>query len=427
MKTWFMGLLLACCTWLAGCGGGGDWGAPPNAPTPAAARTVSAAPAAAAAAAASFTIPQNGWWWYPPEGGSGYAIEVQGNQIFMASFLYETSGVATWYVSTLTQQADGSYTGAMTRYSGGQSLLGSYKSPTSTQDVATARLSFASATAGTLAITPAGAAAVVRTVPIERFPISTPAFTGSGGSFESGWWWNAAEGGRGYFIEVQGTQAFVGGFMYDTAGQPTWYVSTATLGSGASLSGSLLPYSGGQSLFGGYQTPVAAASVGNLGFSFTGAQTGNMTLPNGASVALTRYVFNPAPSVALFKVASGLYGGPDVPLVLPYAEQSSIDTTLACVGKLCSGQTDLASFRIKTAGQSYTVQNLVAQNLSTGSALVPAFSGLVNGQIIPANQTLTFSAQAGLVRGASGNLNFSFMLKETGQTFSFTANVSVAN
>ena len=424
MKTWFLAVILSLVTWLSGCGGADVPGAGSRA-APAQADTAVAS--VALAATPTLVIPQNGWWWYPPEGGSGYAIEVQGNQIFMASFLYETSGAATWYVSTLTQQADGGYVGAMTRYSGGQSLLGAYKSPTSTQDVATARLSFTGATAGTLAITPVGAAAVARSVPIERFPISTPAFTGSGGSFESGWWWNAAEGGRGYFIEVQGTQAFVGAFMYDTTGQPTWYVSTASLGSGLALSGSLLQYTGGQSLVGSYKAPAQTGNAGNLAFNFTGSQAGSLTLPNGTNVALTRYVFNPTPSVALFKVAGGLYGGPDVPQALPYAEQASISTALACVGTFCSSQADLASFRLKASGQPYTIQNLSAQNLSTGSALVPAFGGLVNGQITPANQTLPFTLQSALARGASGNLSFSFAIKETGQTFSYLAAVAVAN
>ncbi|MEY2953110.1 MAG: hypothetical protein RLZZ401_1197, partial [Pseudomonadota bacterium] len=80
--------------------------------------------------AAALAEPQNGWWWNPAESGSGYAIEQQGNQLFMAGFMYEASGASTWYVSTLTRQSQGSYSGAMTRYSGGQTLLGAYQSPT---------------------------------------------------------------------------------------------------------------------------------------------------------------------------------------------------------------------------------------------------------------------------------------------------------
>src|SRR5450756_293749 len=68
-------------------------------------------------ATAALVEPDNGWWWNPAESGSGYSIELQGNQIFMGAYLYETSGVATWYVSALTRQSSSAYSGAMQRYS----------------------------------------------------------------------------------------------------------------------------------------------------------------------------------------------------------------------------------------------------------------------------------------------------------------------
>src|SRR5205085_764508 len=36
--------------------------------------------------------PQTGWWWNPLEDGRGFSIEVRGNNIFFASFLYDVSG-----------------------------------------------------------------------------------------------------------------------------------------------------------------------------------------------------------------------------------------------------------------------------------------------------------------------------------------------
>ncbi len=84
--------------------------------------------------------PENGWWWNPSESASGYAIERQGNSIFMSAFLYETSGVATWYATVLALQPDGTYKGDMTRFVGGKSLLGSYKSPTTSTVIATCRI-----------------------------------------------------------------------------------------------------------------------------------------------------------------------------------------------------------------------------------------------------------------------------------------------
>src|ERR1035437_5128872 len=171
-------------------------------------------------ATATLVAPQSGWWWNPAESGSGYSIELQGNQIFMAAYLYETNGLATWYTSGLTRQSSGAYSGAVQRYSGGQTLLGTYKAPASTTSVvANALLSFNTASTGTLTITFADGSPS-RTVALQRFAFAASA--PSNGSFDNGWWWNDAESGRGYFIEVQGSTAFIGSYMVDSTGQPPW-------------------------------------------------------------------------------------------------------------------------------------------------------------------------------------------------------------
>ncbi|QDQ24968.1 hypothetical protein FNU76_00620 [Chitinimonas arctica] len=283
MRLRFVSACLIAITMLVGCGGEGDAKAPPEA----------ASQIAISSQSSVAVEPENGWWWNPAEGGRGFAIERQGNQIFLAAFLYETNGLATWYTSTLNRQADGSYAGAMLRYSGGQTLLGPYKSPAGATTPANITLTFNTSSKGALLVTSADSG-LNRNITLERFPISTPAFTGSNGNFESGWWWNEAEGGRGYFIEVQGATAFIGSFMYDGSGQPVWYVSTASLQNAQTLSGSLLQYANGQSLMGDFKAAAPiAGSIGTMGFSFTTRNTANLLLPNGANVPLKRFNFNP--------------------------------------------------------------------------------------------------------------------------------------
>jgi hypothetical protein len=92
---------------------------------------------------------------------------------------------------------------------------------------------------------------------------------------------------------VQGTQAFIGSFMYDSAGQPVWYVNTATLQGGQTLSGTLQQYINGQTLTGSYKAPTTVSgSPGTLAFTFPTATTASMFLPNGAAVPITRFNFN---------------------------------------------------------------------------------------------------------------------------------------
>src|SRR5512141_1495019 len=108
---------------LLGCGGGGD-------PQP-------IAKAKELALATTGVPPETGVWWNPAESGRGYTIERQGNMVLMGSSMYESSGAPVWYVSVLALQYNGSYAGALTRYSGGQTLNGAYRPPSGSTQVAT--------------------------------------------------------------------------------------------------------------------------------------------------------------------------------------------------------------------------------------------------------------------------------------------------
>jgi|GEM_PF-6391430 len=235
-------------------------------------------------------LPVTGWYWNPAEGGRGFAIERQGNQLYMAAFLYETTGAPTWYVSTMTLTAPGQYSGELSRYTGGQTLLGAFRQPNSAK-VADAVLNFSSSTTGVLQVKMVSGGGA--TIQIERFPISTPAFAPSTVPFANGWYWNQAEGGRGYFIEVQGTQAFIGSFMYDADGQPVWYVSYANVEGLAGVGGLLERYSGGQSLTGPFRPATKSpVSPGPMSFDLSNDGIGRMSLPNKASVDMMPYGFN---------------------------------------------------------------------------------------------------------------------------------------
>jgi len=158
--------------------------------------------------------------------------------------------------------------------------------------VATATASFPKPDNGTMTITFSNGAPN-RTIPISRFAFATPSFEPSKGSFQNGWWWNDQESGTGYFVEVQGDQAFIASFMYDTAGQPTWYASLSSLSGTNVLAGALDIYANGQALGAAYKAPTAnAGGAGLMSYGFSSDSIGNMTLPNAAKVAIKRFVFD---------------------------------------------------------------------------------------------------------------------------------------
>jgi hypothetical protein len=233
--------------------------------------------------------PQTGWWWNAAESGRGYTIEASGNKLFVATYLYDVTGRSTWYVSAGPTSLDGSlYTGNLESYANGQSLTGAYRSPTLPPTIAgTITLAFSDAHNGTL-VWPGG------TVAIKRYEYGTGGVNAvpQANQPESGWWWNASESGRGYFIEWQGGVALMAGYMYDASGSPLWYYSRADTPNAQALSSRWEQYANGQTLTGAYKPATQAnANVGAVTIQFQGAQEAIMTLPGGRQIPITRYRF----------------------------------------------------------------------------------------------------------------------------------------
>lgn len=244
-------------------------------------------------AGAQAAVPQSGWWWNPAEGGRGYSLEVSpsNGSIFLAAYMYDTAGAPVWYVGTLTASGGGVYGGSLVQYQGGQVLGGAYRAPTGPNTVASAQLTATTSSAASLSITGGGLNSTF--INIQRYSIVANGLNAPPTSTQpqTGWWWNPAEGGRGYFLEVQGGTVFLAAYMYDTNGKPIWYVSQNALTTDTAFSGSLTQYAGGQTLGGTFVAPSSSATVGGLSVQFSSPASGSLTLPNGAKVPIQRYLF----------------------------------------------------------------------------------------------------------------------------------------
>jgi hypothetical protein len=246
----------------------------------------------AVAATGTIFLPATGYWLNPAQSGRGFNIEMSGNQLFMAAFLYDQNGRATWYGIGPGAMNGNTYAGTLDSYAGGQTLTGPYQPPTGVKSSGSFSITFTSSTQATLTW-PGG------TIPIQRFdfgpggsatvqPVGTP---------ETGWWYAPTESGRGYAIEIQGGQLFLAGYMYDAQGNPVWYSS----GPGPMNSNGLtMAYEGqnwvqlgnGQSLTGPYQVPtVVNANAGSLTIQFSTPTTGTLTFPDGRQVPIQRFPF----------------------------------------------------------------------------------------------------------------------------------------
>ena len=133
---------------------------------------------------------------------------------------------------------------------------------------------------------------------------------------ETGWWWNPAQGGRGYSVEVRGDAIFFAAFHYDVSGRSTWHVAT---GRGLTLDGALYSNkplyaaSGGQTLGGAYGGKPTVSEIGKITLAFADKSTGTMIWPGGA-VPIERFDIVPNGLAAAPKSGqpeSGWWWNPD--------------------------------------------------------------------------------------------------------------------
>jgi hypothetical protein len=82
------------------------------------------------AGSASAVLPDSGWYFNPDESGRGFNIEIQGNTLFMAGFIYNAAGNPIWVVSGGPMSTDRTYSAAAFQTANGQPLGGGYRAAT---------------------------------------------------------------------------------------------------------------------------------------------------------------------------------------------------------------------------------------------------------------------------------------------------------
>ena len=152
-----------------------------------------------------------------------------------------------------------------------------------------------STTTATLAITGTGLTAT--NISIQRYPIVTNGLSNlaTASQPQTGWWWNASQGGRGYFLEVQNNTLFFAAYMYDTSGKPIWYLTQNPLTTNTSYAGLLTQYANGQTLGGVFKSAnVSNSNIGSITINFPTTTTAQLTLPNSPAISMVRYSFGTA-------------------------------------------------------------------------------------------------------------------------------------
>lgn len=230
---------------------------------------------------------ESGWYWNPSESGRGFFIEYRGGNAFLAGFVYDDSGRATWF-TCFGSAAESTFTAPMLRFRGGQTLSGPYVPPIPDGSFGNMSITFLSS--GLARMTWPGGSTLVERIGlapgsvIEAERVSTVP--------ESGWWWNPAESGRGWAIETQGRALFGVGFLYDSQGNPVWYATQGELAAPDRYVGTWIEFAGGQTLTSPYRpAQLVNGNVGAVEWRFTDSSHGEMTVPGGRVFEIERLRF----------------------------------------------------------------------------------------------------------------------------------------
>jgi hypothetical protein len=134
---------------------------------------------------------------------------------------------------------------------------------------------------------------------------------------QSGWWWNFAEGGRGFFIDNNGARIYFVMMGYDVSGHATWYAALASqTASTCTYKGTLATFGGGQTLTGAFQALTTVTNVGNFSLTFTDATHANVQLP-GETLTIQRFIYagngNLTQLAAAASGLTGIYWNPEEP------------------------------------------------------------------------------------------------------------------
>jgi uncharacterized protein (TIGR03437 family) len=244
------------------------------------------------------TTPANGWWFNPTTPGTFYAMESENDVVRLASLTYSTKGDPQWSLARCVQIAPGTYAGTMEQYSGGWALNQKSAPPTAIVDGPAVKLVFNNAATATLQVG-------TQSMPIQRYQFSDQWASPMLNAPRSGWWDQTTQSGRGYFLEVQGNTLFVGGLIYGSSGQPSWFTSTGPVDSTGAFSGNLTVCFAQANADGTLQAPVCKATADMIRLAFSVPWRATLSLGQENPVEIRRYRqaeigwAGPAPAFAL--------------------------------------------------------------------------------------------------------------------------------
>jgi hypothetical protein len=311
------------------------------------------------------------------------------------------------------------YSGPLVTFSGGQTLTGAYQAPTQ-NPVSPGNLSinFTSTTQGSLTW-PGG------TMPIQRFNFGPGGYAAlqPATNPQTGWWWNPAQSGRGFAIEVQDGVMYLAAYMYDTSGNPVWYLTTGNMTGVTLYEGVWQQYGNGQTLTGNYQAPtIVNNNVGSATLQFSTPTTATLTLPNGNQIPLSRFSFGTTTTANVAGNWSGTWqwSGPTSNGLCNVTDGGSLSMTIVQGGSYFAGS-NVNATGINTVNTDCSLAGAIVAAGGTASGTLAADNFSISLTLPAGGSDLTFTGTGTLgnntlsgtiVRSTGGSGSFSLTLQQ---------------
>lgn len=286
---------------------------------------------AAAATPAVAQQTKSAIWWNSAESGWGVLTADQGSAMVLAWFTHDVDGEPTWFLAATTRQADGSYGGELSRFTGVPlaQIVGNAADPALSVGRVTARfaddrnLSFDWTVNG-----------VSQREQLTRFPfgdrdiVCRPASGSRAGATNySDLWWTPASAGWGLQLSHVDATVYATWYTYDTDREAVHYQAVTTRQADGSFSGNLFRVRNGTpyAQIDGAPANGGADAVGTARFRFSDGERGSFEYTIGGttqSKAIERTVFGNTPnvcSVEPFQTDGGGGGGGTQGCFPPYA------------------------------------------------------------------------------------------------------------
>jgi hypothetical protein len=108
----------------------------------------------------------------------------------------------------------------------------------------------------------------------------------------TGNWWNVAEPGRAFNIEIQDGLLVLDVYAYQAGGMAQWYLASGPMtNSGQDFSGTLDKYVGGQCTSCSFTSPTLVGNDGAISIHFMSETSATVTLPGGVTTAIRPFDF----------------------------------------------------------------------------------------------------------------------------------------